>query len=179
MLDELDERITDVKDQKNWQQRLRGFYQITSGNTFDMQIKLLHDDNTVFIDDRTTAKITFYPHLDIPAAVNDTDKINEEEYYANRTLKSNIVKCSQGEYKFRNVEVQLMPGTLSLLEIEFGFFDEYQTLEEHQFIPFLEKRTALIAIEARLCVLGEYYSKDHICRQCADNTNTYTPRTIE
>ena len=77
MLYELEERITLVKDQKNWQQRLSGYYQITSGNTFDMQIKLLDDDGIIFTDDRTTAKITFYPHLDIPAAVNETDKIDE------------------------------------------------------------------------------------------------------
>ena len=63
------------------------------------------------------------------------------------------------------------------MEIEFGFFEQYQTMgKKKQPIPFLKKPTLLV-FYARPCIVGEFYSDEYTCDQCRKGTNTYEAQT--
>lgn len=100
----LEERITNERTRNNWKDRLRGYYQITSGKSFNMQIDLLFEDGTIFPDSSTTAALTFYQDLTAPASLIDA-LADSEDYKENLSLKSSITQCKNGIYSFQNVEI--------------------------------------------------------------------------
>ena len=103
----LEERITDDRTRGNWKDRLRGYYQITSGKSFNMQIDLLFEEDEtikIFDDSSTTAALTFYQDLTAPASLIE-ELGDSEDYKENLSLKSSITQCKNGIYEFQNVEI--------------------------------------------------------------------------
>ena len=74
--------------------------------------------------------------------------------------------------------IELIPDTTTLLEIEFGFFEQFQTMKDKQYIPWLEVETKFIAFSSRNCTLGEYYTELYTCSKCPEGKNTYSNMTI-
>lgn len=76
--------------------------------------------------------ITYFEELQVSKdAIKDNGVIDDE-----RKILSNLFQSEQGTYNFKNVVIQQRPQTYSLLEVKFGFFEQYQTMPG-QVIPWL------------------------------------------
>ena len=67
------------------------------------------------------------------------------------------------------------PGTTSVLQIDFGYFQKF-TVDERQIIPWLDE-APLLVFTARPCEVGEYYSDEYTCKRCPKGKITYDAQT--